>query len=175
MEDRADTLLEVGKIIGTHGLRGDLRVRPNSGDPELLLNAKQLHLGLPAGKQLLVQPTRQALHKGQVLLRLQGFESIDLAESLVGGTVLLPESLLPDLGADEYYWSQLKGLSVVDRQRGVIGHLDSMFSTAAHDTYVVVGPLGEIMIPEVAQFVLEIDLQEQIVNVDLPDGLIPEE
>ena len=175
MDNRAEALLEIAKIVGTHGLRGDLKVRVNSGAPELLLEVEQLHLRLPAGKTLRVQPIRKSLHKGQVLLCLQGYESIDLVGPLVGSDILIPETLLPDLDDDEYYWKQLKGLSVVDRQRGVIGHLDKMFSTAAHDTYVVKGALGEIMIPAVEQFVLEINLQERVVTVDLPDGLIPDE
>jgi 16S rRNA processing protein RimM len=78
------------------------------------------------------------------------------------------------LADDEYYWSQLKGLAVIDRQRGPIGCLQQIFSTAAHDTYVVKGALGEIMIPAVKQFILEVNLQEQVVMVDLPDGLVPE-
>ena len=174
MDSRNEALLEVGKIVGTHGLKGDLKVRPSSDDPGLLLQVEQLYLRLPSGKVLTVQPRRQSLHKGLVLLRLQDYESIDLVEQFIGGDVLLPEHLLPALEDDEYYWRQLKGLPVVDRQRGPIGHLDQMFSTAAHDTYVVKGALGEIMIPVVEQFILEINLQERVVRVDLPDGLIPE-
>lgn len=175
MDSRNEALLEVGKIVGTHGLKGDLKVRPSSDDPGLLLQVEQLYLRLPSGQVLTVQPRRQSLHKGLVLLRLQDYESIDLVEQFIGGDVLLPEHLLPALQDDEYYWRQLKGLPVVDRQRGPIGHLDKMFSTAAHDTYVVKGALGEIMIPAVEQFILEINLQERVVKVDLPDGLIPEE
>lgn len=175
MDNLADSLIEIAKIVGAHGLRGDLKVRSNSGDPQLLLDAEQLHLRLPTGKTLAIQTSRRSLHKGQVLLRVQGCESLDQIEQFIGGAVLLPETQLPDLDDDEYYWSQLKGLSVVDRQRGPIGHLEQMFSTAAHDTYVVKGALGEIMFPAVEQFVLEINLQERVVKVDLPDGLVPEE
>ncbi len=175
MNDRTDALIEIAKIVGTHGLRGDLKVRPNSGDPELLLTAEQLYLRLPTGQTRMVQTSRRTLHKGQVLLRIQGCDSLTQVEQFVGGTVLLPETLLPELADDEYYWRQLKGLSVVDRQRGPIGKLEQMFSTAAHDTYVVKGALGEIMIPAVEQFILEINLQERVVNVDLPDGLLPDE
>jgi 16S rRNA processing protein RimM len=175
MDNRTDALVEIAKIVGTHGLRGDLKVRPNSDDPELLLTAEQLHLRLPTGQTRMVQTSRRALHKGQVLLRIQGCDSLTQVEPFVGGVLLLAEALLPDLADDEYYWRQLKGLSVVDRQRGVIGTLEQMFSTAAHDTYVVKGVLGEIMIPAVEQFVLEIDLQERVMKVDLPDGLLPDE
>lgn len=174
MDSRSESLLEIGKIIGTHGLRGDLKVRMHSGDPEALLVTDQVTLHLPSGEKLTAKPVRQSLHKGQVLLRLQDFESINLVEHMIGGQVLLPEDQLPELEDDEFYWSQLVGLQVVDKDRGAIGKLQDMFSTAAHDTYVVKGEYGEVLIPAVAQIVLEIDLEKQVMNVDLPDGLIPE-
>ena len=175
MDSRSESLLEIGKIVGTHGLRGDLKVRLSSNDPEVLLATEQVFFHLPTGEMLTVKPVRQSLHKGQVLLRLQDYDSINLVEHMVGGRVMLPQDQLPELDDDEFYWEQLQGLQVIDRQRGLIGRLQQMFTTAAHDTYVVKGEYGEVLIPAVAQFVLEIDLQEQIMHVDLPDGLIPQE
>lgn len=175
MDNRSESLLEIGKIVGTHGLRGDLKIRLNSGGSDALLAAKQVYLHLPSGEMLTAKPVRQAVHKGQVLLRLQDHESINQVEHMIGGQVLLPEDQLPELAADEHYWEQLQGLQVVDRQRGPLGRLQQMFTTAAHDTYVVKGPFGEVLIPAVAQFILEINLQEQIMWVDLPEGLIPQQ
>ncbi len=175
MDDRSESLLEIGKIVGTHGLRGDLKVRPTSGEPELLLEAEQVFLRLPTGSEISATPCRQTLHKGQVLLRLQGFESIDLAEPLVGGGIMLPQSLLPELGEDEFYWHQLKGLKVVDLRLGELGRISSMFATAAHDTYVVKGAFGEVMIPAVEQFIQQVDLDQRVMTVDLPDGLVTEQ
>lgn len=174
MNNRSESLLDVGKIVGTHGLRGDLKVHLHSGDPDILLSTDQVILHLPSGEQLTAVPVRQTVHKGQVLLRLEGFETLNQVEQMVGGKVLLSEDQLPELEEDEFYWAQLKGLQVVDQQHGSIGKLHQMFTTAAHDTYVVTGDCGEIMIPAVAQFILEIDLEKRIMNVDLPDGLIPE-
>lgn len=175
MSNRSESLLEIGKIVGTHGLRGDLKVHLSSGEPEVLLATKQVFLHLPSGDELTATPVRQSLHKGQVLLRLQGLESINQVEHMIGGRVLLPKSQLPELDDDEFYWTQLEGLQVVDRQRGPIGKLQKMFTTAAHDTYVVKGIFGEVLIPAVAQFIQEIDLQQQVMHVDLPEGLIPDE
>ncbi len=175
MDNRSESLLEIGKIIGTHGLRGDLKIRLHSGEPDILLATEQIFLHLPSGERLTAKPVRKTVHKGQVLLRLQDFESINLVEHMIGGQVLLPEDQLPELGDDEFYWTQLKGLQVVDQERGLIGTLQDMFTTAAHDTYVVKGEYGEVLIPAVTQFILEIDLQQQVVNVDLPEGLIPQE
>ncbi len=174
MDDRSGSLLEIGKIVGTHGLRGDLKVRPISGDPEMLLQIEQVHMRLPTGEQLTAKPCRQSLHKGQVLLRLQGFESLDQVERLVGSSILLPEELLPQLADDEYYWHQLDGLKVFDARHGEIGRLKTLYSTAAHDTYVVKGDYGEVQIPAVEQFIREIDLEQRIMRVNLPDGLVPE-
>ena len=175
MDNRSESLLEVGKIVGTHGLRGDLKVWLKSGDPEILLSTEQIVVHLPAGEKLTLIPDRRSVHKGKLLLHLQGYDSIDRVEHLVGGLVMLPEDQLPDLDDDEFYWKQLQGLTVVDRQQGPIGSLQQMFTTAAHDTYVVKGQYGEVLIPAVSQFVLEIDLQEQVMHVDLPEGLIPQD
>jgi 16S rRNA processing protein RimM len=81
---------------------------------------------------------------------------------------------LPDLADDEFYWFEIEGLTVVDRTRGEIGILEDMFSTAAHDIYVVRGRLGEILIPAVDEFVLGVDQEERRMTVDLPEGLVPD-
>ncbi len=175
MDNRSERLLEIGRIVGTHGLKGDLKVRPSFGDPELLLAIEQIMLRLPSGDELTVEPSRQSLHKGQVLLRLQGYESINQAEPLVGGSILLPQELLPELDSDEYYWHQLEGIEVIDAQSGSIGCIQDMFTTAAHDTYVVKGRFGEVLIPAVEQFIQEVNLEEKIMHVDLPEGLIPQQ
>jgi 16S rRNA processing protein RimM len=174
MNNRSELLREVGTVVGTHGLRGDLKVRLSSDDSDLLLIAESFFLRLPRGELLRVNPARQSLHKGQVLLRLQGYDSIDQVEPLVGSSVLLAEDQFPALAEDEYYWHQLDGLQVVDLRYGPIGVLQSMFTTAAHDTYVVNGEYGEVLIPAVGRFILEIDLQERIMKVDLPEGLVPQ-
>jgi 16S rRNA processing protein RimM len=171
----AESLLEIGTIVGTHGLRGDLKIRLKSGDPDLLMTMKRVYLHLPTGETLDVDISRQVLHKGQVLLRLHGYDSINQVESMVGGHILIEEDRLPELGDDQYYWGDLKGLEVVDQQHGSIGQLQDLFTSAAHDTYVVKGLFGEVLIPAVRQFILDVDLEGRVMQVTLPEGLIPEQ
>lgn len=166
------SLISAGQIVGTHGLRGDLRVRPISGDPAALLAVKACVLRQLDGSHVSVVPVRQTLHKGQVLLRLRGYETLDAVEKFRGATLLLNPEQLPPLDKDEFYWHQLEGALVVDEKRGELGRLSSMFTTAAHDTWVVKGRAGEVMIPVVAAFVVAVDLNNKRVDVDLPDGLI---
>ncbi len=131
-------------------------------------------LHLPTGTALDLEIVRQVVHKGQVLLRFKGYESINQVESLIRSKVLIAETDLPDLEEDEFYWGQLQGLDVIDQDHGDIGKLEDMYSTAAHDTYVVKGRFGEVLIPVVKEFVQDINLDKGVVNVTLPQGLVPE-
>jgi 16S rRNA processing protein RimM len=110
-----------------------------------------------------------------VLLRLKGFDTIELAGPLVGSKVKIPQSALPELDDDEYYWEELSGMKVIDRHYGDLGRLVRIFTTAAHDTYVVEGAYGEVLIPAVKEFIETIDLEQRIVEVDLPAGLVPDQ
>jgi 16S rRNA processing protein RimM len=163
----------LGVVTGTHGLRGDLKVRPDSGDPAALLAARTLFLRDRLGELLPYTPSKATPHKGAVLLRLHGLDSVEAVQPLVGCELLVVASELPPLGDDEFYWHDLQGLTVVDRNRGELGTLEDFFTTAAHDIYVVQGGLGEILIPAVDEFILEVDVAAKRLLVDLPDGLLP--
>lgn len=173
MKTAGDDLFLLGVVVGTHGLRGDLKVRPLADNSESLLHASQVFLrrGNEAVRQV---PSQVTFHKGNYLLRLQGCENIEAVQPLVGSEVLMAFADLPELPAEEYYWFELEGMTVVDRIRGELGVLEEVFTTAAHDIYVVRGPHGEILVPAVEQFVLEIDPEERRMLVDLPEGLIEE-
>jgi 16S rRNA processing protein RimM len=173
MAPSADELLLVGVVVGTHGLRGDLKVRPLSDDSDSLLAAPQVFLrrGDITRRHL---PSRVTLHKGNYLLRLQGLGDINAAQPLVGSEVLMAFADLPELAAEEFYWFELAGMTVTDRVRGDLGTLEEVFTTAAHDVYLVRGPLGEILIPAVEGIVLEIDRDNRRLLVDLPEGLVEE-
>ncbi len=172
MSHAEESLVESGVIVGTHGLRGDLKVRPLSGDPAALLSAAEVFLRLPDGRLHRSEPLRQSLHKGVVLLRFAGFESLTAVEGFKGCRILIDRNLLPELDEGEFYWHQIEGARVVDRRYGEIGHIKSMFTTAAHDTWVVEGADAEVMVPVVARFVIDIDVEQKLIQVDLPDGLI---
>jgi 16S rRNA processing protein RimM len=174
MDKAQKNLIEIGKIVATHGLRGDLKVRPSSGDPELLLAMDHVLVRCASGETHCHKLVRSALHKGLVLIRFDLFDSIVRVEPLVGCSLLMAEDDLPELVEGEHYWSDLKGMLVRDLVKGELGCLVDMFTTAAHDTYVVDGPYGEVLIPAVEQFILDIDHEKGLMQVDLPEGLVAE-
>lgn len=174
MSNVSDELIRLGVVAGTHGLRGDLKVRPLTSDSTVLLDACEVFFGFADGRLAGHRPVRATLHKGLILLRLEGLEEINAVQPLIGCQVLMRRADLGELPAEEFYWFELEGMAVIDRQRGELGTLEEMFTTAAHDIYVVRGRFGEILIPAVDAFVVAIDREGRRMTVDLPDGLVPE-
>jgi 16S rRNA processing protein RimM len=174
MSNEPQELFQFGVATGTHGLRGDLKVRPLTGDAALPPEGHEVFFRRRDGSLAAHRPVRATRHKGHILLRLEGLEEIGAVQHLVGCEVLMRYADLEALPEEEFYWFELEGLTVVDRQRGELGILEEMVSTAAHDIYVVRGRFGEVLIPAVDEFVVEIDREGGRMLVDLPDGLIPE-
>ena len=168
-----DPLFPAGVVIGVHGLRGDLKVRPLSGDSTSLDSVKEISLR-GTTKTSLHKVQKAARHKGNLLIRLEGVTSVERAEEFIGCDVLISHDDLGELPEDEFYWFQLEGLRVDDRQLGDLGKIVEIFTTPAHDILVVRGTRGEILIPVVDAFILKIDEEAKVMHVDLPDGLVPE-
>jgi 16S rRNA processing protein RimM len=108
------------------------------------------------------------------LLRLSGLENLAAVEGLIGASVLMNHADLPELADDQFYWSDLEGMTVVDRQAGEIGRVVGMFSTPAHDILEIEGSSGEILVPAVEPFLVQLDRDSGCLHVDLPQGLIPD-
>jgi len=171
MPEQVKGLYPLGRVIGIHGLRGDLKVRTHPADQAALLAARQVFLRQEAPIAYPLEFSRE--HKGNVLLHLEGIDSAAAAEALVGQELLVDPAGLKR-SAGQLYWFEIAGAEVVDRDRGAIGSLEGMFITAAHGIYVVEGRFGEVMIPAVAPFVLGYDPARRILSVDVPEGLYPE-
>ena len=168
-----DSLFPAGIVIGVHGLRGDLKVRPFSGDSSSLDTVKEVTLrGTTTISSHKVQKATR--HKANLLIRLEGIASLESAEAFIGCEVLISRADLRELPEDEFYWFQLEGLRVDDCQQGDLGKIIEIFTTPAHDILVVQGPRGEVLIPVVDAFILKIDEEAKVIHVDLPEGLVPE-
>jgi 16S rRNA processing protein RimM len=170
----ANELFNFGTVVGLHGLRGDLKVLPHEPGSDLLNHAQTIILRDQKGLTEDYTPMKISEHKANTLLRLARVESVAQAEALVGFTVLMSLDDLPELSAGKHYWHEIQGLAVVDQKRGNIGLLQGMFTTPAHEIYEVNGRFGEVLIPVVSRFIVEIDLDGKRILVDLPEGLIPE-
>ena len=161
----------LGEVVKTHGLRGEVKVRSEIEDPDnFLLPALCLRCADGSCKPLAVE--RYRAQKGAFVLRFAGCESIDQGQNLVGCELVCRGSQLPSLPAGEYYHFQLLGLPVFDCQGQEMGNLSEILQTAAHEIYVVKPQTGmqeELLLPVVAAYIIEIDLEAGKIVVD-PGG-----
>ena len=168
--------IEVGRIADAWGIKGWFKVLPHSADPEALFSYKRWYL----------QPSERGAKtfSGTVLLRVieakehsdtivaQADEVTDrtAAEALRGARIFVPRSSFPTAKADEYYWVDLLGLDVINREGVALGQVKELLSTGPQTVLVISyteeGVALERMIPFVAAFVDGVDLPGRRITVD---------
>ncbi|MEE8398861.1 MAG: ribosome maturation factor RimM [Desulfobacterales bacterium] len=164
-------MIPVGKIVGSHGLKGALKVHPYAESVSVLEPGERICLKHEGGSPVFyaiqwVKPHRQVFR-----LSLEGVTSLDHAKALVGTTLLIDERLLPELAEGTFYWSDLIGLSVFTVDDRFLGHVESIIPTAGNDVYVVKDDDQEILIPALESVVQAIDVEKKVMRVALPEGL----
>ncbi len=165
--------MEVGVVVGAHGIRGDLKIRPLPTGEMALSAACELLLRDPSGQLTPHRIVHSTPHKQFILISLEDLKHLDDARALVGQTLFVRRQDIPERSDGQYYWCELEGLTVVDRRRGMLGKIEAMFATPAHDILVVSDLRGEVLIPSIPPFIDRVDPESKVLLVDLPDGLVP--
>ena len=166
-EDSAelDTRVIMGRIRGAHGVRGLLRVQPFSEQRDTLLAFESWMLGKDDQWSEVLLLGGHA-HGGELLVKLAGVEDRDHAQQLRGREIAIWRTQLPTLADDEYYWSDLEGLSVFTREGVNLGVVERLFATGANDVLVVKGEQERLIPFLLDEVVLQVDLQAARIEVD---------
>ncbi|MBN2331840.1 MAG: 16S rRNA processing protein RimM [Deltaproteobacteria bacterium] len=164
----ADSWLVLGKIVKSHGLRGDVKV-VLLGESLENLTLPGVHLRLPGGRLVPVTLAGGRPVSGGYIFHLDGYADVNAVQSLIPAEVVVRAENLPTLADDEYYHFQLLGLTVKDTAGTVLGTLDEIMQTGAHDVYCIRGQAGmaEVLVPAAAPFIVSIDLEARCMVVDL--------
>ena len=165
----------LGRVVGAHGIRGQVRARWFGDGPENLLAAKKVELADGRGSEDPAPPAFEiegggSGRVGEVRLALRGVSQREDAEALRGRLILVDASELPKAAPDEAYWFQLVGCSVELPSGETVGRVREIWDTPAHATLVVVGPDGrDRLIPAAPAILRQLDVEAQrIVIEDLP-------
>lgn len=162
----------IGKITGTHGIKGMLRLYLYSGDDSTLRAVDELVLRHPDGREHGITVTALQLHGRKSLLSLKGCDDINAAQRLVGGELLVRRDQFPETDEGEYYWADLIGLEVITHDGAHLGTLKEIIETGSNDVYVVQGGEKEYLIPALDDVIGKIDLETKTMTVSPPDGLL---
>ena len=160
----ANQLLECGKIVNTHGIRGEVKIQPWADSPEVLCALPALYID---GAPVALRSAR--VHKGNVIALLEGVSDVDQAMLLQNKVVWLNRDDLR-LPEGTFFLADLIGLRVVDEEGQELGILNEVLSPSRQQVYVVKGD-RELMIPAVPQFILETNVAGGYIKVRLIEGM----
>ena len=150
----------MGRIAGSYGVRGWVKVVPGGGATEGLAEAQTWWIG---GEAYEVAEAR--VHGATVVAKLQGLETREQALGLKGAAVSVERETLPEPEAGHYYLADLVGLDVVNEQGEALGTVKKFFTNGAQDVMEVVGDKERLM-PWVPSIVKEVDLQKRQITVE---------
>ncbi|MBP6535370.1 MAG: ribosome maturation factor RimM [Burkholderiaceae bacterium] len=168
--------VEVGRIADAWGIKGWFKVLAYSADPEALFSSKRWYLQ-PAerGPKTFVGTVKLAIreakeHSDTVVASAQDVDDRTAAEALKGARIFIPRSSFPTAATDEFYWVDLLGLDVVNREGVALGQIRDLLSTGPQTVLVMEytedGKTLERMIPFVSQFVDGVDIPGRRITVD---------
>jgi 16S rRNA processing protein RimM len=168
--------LEVGRIGDAWGLQGWFKVHPYADPPEALRTARRWHLQAPEGRSPgpatlpeCLGITRVREHGDGLVAQAVGIGDRNAAEALRGARVFVSRSSFPDVGADEFYWADLIGCTVFDRQGDTLGSVIGLLDTGPQSVLRVQpaeAGADERLIPFVAAYVDSVDLGLRRIVVD---------
>lgn len=168
--------VEVGRVIGAWGIKGWVRVQPFSQDPQALFSSKRWFVRAPHGPAATAQAWPQVLrvreardHGDGVVAWLQEVDDRDGAESLKGARLFVSRQSFPTPDPNEFYWVDLIGLQVVNRDGQALGVVQGLLDSGAQTVLQLRAedaPGGERLIPFVGAIIDDVNLAERRITAD---------
>lgn len=171
LEEQYD--VEIAYVLGPRGKDGAVVVEVLSGDPQRFSTVEQVFVRPKRGRGVLrrVLEVVETTARGHLVIRIEGVETREMADRLRGAALCARAEDSPPLRPGEYYVHQLLGLEVVTTDGQVLGRVEEVIPTSAHDVYVV----GEYLIPAVSHVVVDIDLEAGRMTVEPIPGMLDEQ
>lgn len=154
------TKKEVGKIVNTFGIKGEVKIYPYV---DYIDELEYIYI---EDKKMDIEKLR--FKKNIAIVKLKGLDDINIAEQYKGMVVTIDEEDIPELPEGEYYPEDLIGMDVYTDDGKLLGKLDDVFNTGANDIYQV----GKILLPVIDEVIKEIDIENNRITVHIIKGLL---
>jgi 16S rRNA processing protein RimM len=167
---------KVGKIVNTHGVRGEIRVISSTDFPDerYQIGTQLMVKDENETKEIPVIVRHHRRHKNFDLLQFEGYHSINDVEKFKGSTLYVSEEFLEELEENEFYYHEIIGCTVMTANDEELGKIKEIFETGANDVWVVQRKDGgkDILLPYIEDVVKDIDIDNKVIRVHLLEGLI---
>jgi len=156
--------LEAGKIVNTHGIKGDIKILPWADNAEFLTGFKRLYI-----TEKEYEITSIKIHKTSLLVHFKDINNVNDAMLLKGKTVFIDRNdvILPD---GDFFIQDIIGSNVTDQSGQIIGTLTNVLEYPSSNVYVITGE-REFLIPAVPAFILSTDVKAKKITVRLIEGM----
>lgn len=166
-----EQMLRVGVITSTHGVRGEVKVFPTTDDAKRFKTLKKVILDGREPLELSIEQVK--FFKNMVILKFKGYDNINDVETWRQRDLLITRDQAVELKEDEYFITDLIGLTVVSEDEAVLGRVKDVLETGANDVYVVELTSGkELLLPAIKDCILNVDLEGGRMKVHVLDGLM---
>ena len=163
---------EIGQIVNTFGIKGEVKVNPFTDDMERFEELNSIYV--VKNKQLIEYEIEQVKYqKNVVILKLKNVNDMNTAEKLKGCYIQIHRKNARKLPKGTYFIADIIGSKVITDDGKILGIVDDIYNTGAKDIFVVKDELGkQILLPHIEEVILNIDIEKQIVTVHLLEGLV---
>lgn len=164
--------LEVGQIVNTFGIKGEVKVVPFTDDIKRFDNLKNVYVKTKKeSKQYKIENVKY--HKNMVLIKLEGINTMENAETLRNAFLEIDRKDAVPLEEGTYFIADLIGAEVYTDEGKLLGKVEDIFNTGSNDIYVVKDELGkQILLPGIKEVIKEVLLEQEKIIVHLIPGLI---
>jgi 16S rRNA processing protein RimM len=169
---RKEDCFYLGRIVRKHSFKGEVVIKLDTDEPELYQEMESVYVDF--GNNLVpFFIEKSSLHKGnQLRVRFEDVNSEADADAILKSDIYLPLTLLPKLSGDQFYFHEIIGFKVVDRNFGEVGIIVKINETAAQPLFEIDREGTVILIPMVDEFIKKVDRENKKIEVQTPDGLI---
>lgn len=163
-------LVTIGKITGTHHLKGAVKANISLSEPEIIIGERVMIEKADGEKRILTVKKLSNLVADKVVIEFEEITNKTEGNLLAGGFIKINRDIL-GMSEDEYLLEDLLGMTVVTVDNQIIGKVTDVFDTAAHDILVVEDESSETLIPNIEHFIKDIDFDKNEILVELLEGM----
>jgi 16S rRNA processing protein RimM len=166
MKNAETVYVKVGKIGSTYGVQGWLKIQSYTEFGASILDYRPWYLTGAPHERILIEVEDGRIHGNGIIAKFAGINTPEDARLLTGKIIEIDRSQLPVLPKNEFYWSDLEGLTVIDQNGGVLGKVSYLMATGSNDVLVIKGD-KEHAIPYLpGSVVMSVDLDKREIHVN---------
>ncbi|MTI69977.1 MAG: 16S rRNA processing protein RimM [Firmicutes bacterium] len=162
--------IKIGKIINTHGIKGEIKVLPLTDDLDRFNELENFYI--QGEKEKFKTEKVRYNNKNNVLIKINGYDNINEVLKYKGKYILVDRKDVVDLPENSFFLFEIKGLKVYDTDNKKIGVIKDILTSSANDVYIIKDNEKEYLIPALKHIIKEVNINEGKMIIDPLEGMI---